>query len=270
MTYDVLDLLAVRPDDRADLARLDADPAEVAAVAKLLRERIGTFPTGRPDLEAPEAVWIAAFVETVPDLLAYYRALDVPDEIVRDTLEDFGRHLALNRVVHGSFGLETRWWLTNHWAGSLFQLGRLQFQLYREQEPGAHVAAGDWVLGIHIPEAGPLTPEAVDDSLGRAKAFFAAYFPDKPVRAGTCLSWLLDPYLLDHLPPESNMARFARRFTLSGEPDDQQGDAVYFVFRTRDLDHLDRLPRDTGLQRLVLDRIAAGGTWQTARGTLLL
>jgi len=264
------DLLAVRPDDRRDLENLRVDPDQVAPVAAVLRERIGTFPAERPELEAPEPVWIAAFLETLPDLLAHFRELGIPDEIVRDTLADFGQHLALNRIVRGGFGMETRWWLTNHWSGSLYTLGRLQFQLYRSETAGPDVEAGDWVLGIHIPETGPLTPAAVDDSLGRAKEFFARTFPDKPVRAGTCVSWLLDPYLLDHLPPDSNTTRFARRFTPAGEPWDEQGDAVYFVFRTRDLEHLDSLPRDTALQRLVLDRIAAGGTWQVARGTVLI
>jgi hypothetical protein len=264
------DLLAIRSDDRRDLDELEVDPDAVAPVAAVLRERIGTFPSGRPEPEAPELVWIAAFLETLPDLLAYFRELGIPDDVVRDTLADFGQHLALNRIVRGGFGMETRWWLTNHWSGSLYQLGRLQFQLHRTEIPGVGVEAGDWVLGIHIPETGPLTPEAVDDSLRQAKAFFARYFPDKPVRAGTCVSWLLDPYLLDHLPPESNTARFGRRFALSGELTDQQGDAVYFVFRTRDLEHLDELPRDTALQRLVLDRIAAGGTWQVGRGTIAL
>ncbi|HEY0474959.1 MAG TPA: hypothetical protein VGD34_24990, partial [Kribbella sp.] len=42
------------------------------------------------------------------------------------------------------------------------------------------------------------------------------------------------------------------------------------TFRSHDLENLDKFPRDTTLQRLVLERIEAGGTWQNAFGYLRL
>jgi hypothetical protein len=42
------------------------------------------------------------------------------------------------------------------------------------------------------------------------------------------------------------------------------------VFRTRDLSRLDELPRETSLQRAVLERLDRGESWQTARGYLRL
>jgi hypothetical protein len=90
------------------------------------------------------------------------------------------------------------------------------------------------------------------------------------VKTATLGSWLIDPYLLDHLPQDSNMVRFGRRFTPYSTPRDSQDSAVFFTFRTHDLDHLDDLPQDTTLQRLVVSRIKEGGTWQNAYGYLRL
>src|SRR6202035_466662 len=91
-------------------------------------------------------------------------------------------------------------------------------------------------IGLHIPEAGPMTPEAVASSLGQARAFFPRHFPDERYTAFTCGSWLLDPQLLEYLPAGSNIARFQRMFELEPyqEPDglDADVEVLRFVFRT--------------------------------------
>lgn len=46
--------------------------------------------------------------------------------------------------------------------------------------------------------------------------------------------------------------------------------ALFFVFRTRDLGRLRSLPRDSALQRLVLNRAAAGDPWQIGSGYIRL
>ena len=136
-------------------------------------------------------------------------------------------------------------------------------------QAGPPVDTGTWVLHVHIPESGPLDPPAVAESFARAAEFFPTCFPDHPVSVAVCSSWLLDPYLAEHLPG-SNIARFARLFTPYGEPMDDENDALYFVFGRRSTERLDELPRRSSLQRLILDRIAAGGRWQRVRGYRLL
>lgn len=268
-------LLGFTAADREDAERSRPDEATVAGTAEKLRGLIGTFPgerDGRDVLPGDERIALAAFLRTLPDIRGHHAELGVPDEISWASLADLGRQVGLHRQTHGEFGFETQWWLIPHWSGVLYHLGRLQFLLYAEQEPVPGVELGEWVIGVHIPETGPLTPEAVDDSLDQARTFFAEHFPDKPVRTATLTSWLLDPHLVEHLPADSNMVRFANRFTLQdgGPIANDDGSAVYFTFRTRDLGHLDRLPRDTRLQRLVLDRIAAGDHWHNMTGYLRL
>jgi hypothetical protein len=269
-TYDEYRLLGFTDADREDTERLTVDPYLVAELAGTLRRQIGTFPPDSVFEPSDGLAALAAYLETVPDVRAFHASRDVDDEISWGTLADLGRQLDVHRRTHGRFGLETHWWLRAHWFGSLYQLGRLQFLLTQEHRGAPGVEPGEWVLDVHIPESGPLDPAAIDDSFAQAKDFFATRFPEKPVRTATLLTWLLDPVLVEWLPAESNLSGFARRFTLYGEPLDGAASAVYFTFRTRDTDHLDRLPRDTQLQRLVLDRVGGGHGWQNAHGYLRL
>lgn len=262
-TYDLLGVDAV---DQAEIDRMEVDPEPVAEAADVLRKRIGTFPSHIDPISDNEMVAIAALLTTADEALAFHREVGVPDAVSRATFDDFGRVLRLTRDVHHRFGAEVHRWLGWHWAGSLYELGRLQYALRRLDERVPGVEPDEWVLDLHIPDSGPFPPDLVDQSLAAARTFFSRHFPDKPVRTVICASWLLDPYLTEHLPAGSNIARFAGRFSPYAEPRDVPGDAVYFTFRTRDMKNLDRLPRDTTLQRLVLDRIAAGGTWQLGFG----
>jgi hypothetical protein len=267
-------LLGFTDADREAAEAFDADPAEVEKLASQLRARIGAFPGEDQKLEMPEdsRVSVATFLQLVPEIRQYHRDRGISDEISWATLADLGQQLDVSRRTNGEHGLETHWWMTIHWSGAIYALGRLQFLLHQvpEGNPVPGTEPGEWVIGVHISETGPLTPEAVDDSFAQAREFFPRVFPEYPVKTATLGSWLLDPYLLDNLPQDSNMVRFGRRFTPYGAPRDSQDSAVFFTFRTHDLEHLDDLPQDTTLQRLVVRRIKEGGTWQNAFGYLEL
>jgi len=262
-------LLGFADEDREDAEKFTADPAAVADLVAQLRAGVGHQGT-EPQLRMPEDTrnTIAALLETVPDIRKYHRERGIPDDISWATLADLGLQMQVSRRTHGEYGLATHWWLTIHWAGQIYALGRLQFMLYQvtEEKPVPGTEPGEWVVGVHIPESGPLTPELVDESFARAREFFPRYFPEYPIKTMTLNSWLLDPYLLDNLPQESNMVRFGRRFTPYGTPVDSQDSAIFFTFRSHDLGRLDEFPQDTSLQRLVVSRIKQGGTWQNAFG----
>ncbi|MET3807526.1 hypothetical protein ABIB25_004552 [Nakamurella sp. UYEF19] len=266
---DVATLLDLDPLDRQGaeaLLQQSIGSPGVAEALGVLEARLGTFPSGPPTSELAQDVWICAMVLFAPRVQQWHLGQSVDDEISRATLADVGRQFRLHRITHGEFGLETWWWLSNHLAGGCFELGRLHVIL-RRLSPGEPSPPRNpqWILDVHIPPTGPLTHAAVESSFAQAIPFFRRHFPDRPADTAVCFSWLLDPYLAEHLPT-SNIARFQQLFHRHGEDRPSQKDAIYFVFRTRNLDDLDRLPRDTALQRLVLDRIAAGGTWQCCHG----
>ncbi len=274
---EILDYADIRREDRGDCLRLlQRETSEDArAVLGLLADRLGAGRDEPLTLVATEESWIAGLLHFTPELVRWHAEHGIADEVTRATLADFGRNLDINRRVHGRFGLDTFRWLMHHYAGRIYQLGRLQYLIHRGPEPAAAggipgSAPREWLLGIHIPESGGLAPDAVQTSIELAQPFFACHFPEQPVRMADCASWLLDPYIPGHLDPDSNIVRFARRFTPYGRPLDSPTDAVYFTFRTRAMADLADLPRRTALQRMVLDRIDDGGCWQLGFGYLEL
>jgi hypothetical protein len=274
-TDELLELLAVDEADRADVVALLDDAADAALVAEVtaaLDRSFGTFNEVKVDEPTQEPlVWLKAYLLYTPRVVEWSREHGIPDRVMRETLADVGRHVAISRRVTGEFSLQTWRWLTHHFTVRIFALGRLQFALQRSTlSVNGAIDVDDWVLAVHIPESGPLRPELVDDSLDQARAFFPAHFPDKPATVVTCDSWMLDPWLLDRTTATSNTGAFIRRFTPIGHSSDGHTDALYFVFRTRDLTRLAELPRDTSLQRAVLERLEIGETWQVAWGYLVL
>ncbi|WP_427018297.1 acyltransferase domain-containing protein [Pseudarthrobacter sp. P1] len=271
-TAALLDITGIAPGDRAQAAALLAAPASegTEAVLAFLAARLGSAEDSLPALGASQSDWISAYLRFTPLLRTWHAARGIDAATSAATLADLGRNMAISRRVHGSFGLDTYGWLRHHYAGQLFQLGRLQYLIHQPTHAIPGVGPGEWIAGVHIPEDGGLGADAVADSLAQVRPFFAAHFPDQPVRVANCESWLLDPYLAPRLDPASNIARFAALFTPYGTPREEPTDAVYFTFRTRSMDNLAALPRDTGLQRTVLERIDDGGSWQLGFGFLAL
>jgi len=226
-----------------------------------------------------------ALVGASDSVQAWHAEHGVDDRVSRSTLADLGRRVSQHRQSFGQSGLEDASALLAHWQGSLYELGRLQFELARAPSGSRRRAAlpeplreQRWLLRIRIPQSGPLSGKAIDDSLAYARPFFAKHFSDRlegdEPRYALCTSWLLDPHFAEVLPENSHVVRFQQRFTAFGTPSAANEDAVYFTFGRRGRSgrrpELDELPRDTVVQRVVLDRIRAGGTWQLVHGWLEL
>ncbi|SFF18244.1 hypothetical protein SAMN05216251_109150 [Actinacidiphila alni] len=239
--------------------------------------RLGPSIPELPDGTGPAGTWFALYVlaAAAPHTRAYHAGLGVPPDVSRRTLADVGRQFAVHRRRHGVPGLANSSWLLRHFRGVLFQLGRLQYERTRlGGTTGEAVAAaglpygpGDPALAVHIPDFhGPLTPDACDDSLARARAFFARHFPAEPPAVATCHSWLLDRQLADRLPADSNIVRFQSRFhpgRPGPDPDDRL--PLSFVFGDATLP-LTAYPRRTTLQRTLLDHLTSGGHWYEGNG----
>ena len=119
-----------------------------------------------------------------------------------------------------------------------------------------HVAGpGDWVLHIHIPGGGKMTPEACRSSFNEALEFFAQKYPDKPVKLIFTCSWIGNNAWLDYIP-NSNMAALIRSSALFPRPHNNKS-GLYFVFGREDDNYAD-YPRTNSLERAVLDCIADG------------
>ncbi len=232
------------------------------------------WPDGWPTLPAALGArgryfYLAVLLATLPDLRRYHAQLGVPKDVCAATLSDVGEKVGLHRRIHGIGGMDRQDWFTQHFRGSLYALGRLQFHLAR-LEPAvtgidpAGPPADSLVLACHIPETGPLEATACDRSFARAREFFARHFGAR-VDAVTCQSWLLDPQLAEYLPADSNIVRFQRRFhplPASAPGDDT---IIEFVFRRCAVDLAD-LPQRSTLERAVVEHLRAGRHWQVRCG----
>jgi GNAT domain-containint protein/N-acyltransferase family protein len=200
---------------------------------------------------------VYAYLALVDVVMGYHRDHGIADAVSWVTLADLGRNLAIDRRMHREGWPVMQAWLTLHARGGVYQLGRLQHQ------------RGGTAIGLHIPEAGPMTPQAVTASLDQARAFFPRHFPDEHYPAFSCGSWLLDPQLLEYLPADSNIVLFQQRFELEPyqppEGIDADVEVLRFVFRTLTTP-LDQLPRRTVLQRAVIDHLKAGHHWHWRTG----
>jgi GNAT-like C-terminal domain/N-acyltransferase N-terminal domain len=220
--------------------------------------------------------YVYVFVAARPHVRAFHRGRGIPEDVSRLTLADLGRNMAVHRRRYGTGGLRVMFWLTAHFRGVIYQLGRLQFQRARlGTRTGNAVAAaglphgpGSPVLEVHVPEFfGPLSPRACDESFTRARQFFPRHFPEETYEVAVCHSWLLDEQLTEYLPEDTNIIRFQRRFQPAYQLDPHDDDIQRFVFG-RDGANLDQLPRRTSLERAVIDHLKAGRHWNGGAGWL--
>lgn len=277
MTRAVLEALAAadlgrlgfRADDAADLTRaieeLSRQPQRLARVARLshrLRSQIGEF--FRDDLGVAEGdgpasldgglITLLALVAVSEDVSRAYVRRGVSEELAWRSLSDLGQQTHIFRSVVGCFGLFAESWCAANYTGRHLWLGRLQYTLEQDDE--------GYFLGVHVPECGPLTPEAVDDSLVLARNIAALAFPEYAPTRFMLHSWLIDPGIGRYLDPTSNFVRFAQRFELTEERHPGWRDALFFGFHIEPSlspADLSALPADTSLRRAILRQLDGPG-----------
>lgn len=92
--------------------------------------------------------------------------------------------------------------------------------------------------------------------------FFQRHFPERPYRCFCSESWVLDSQLQELLSPTSNMVRFQREMYLLpyGTHDEQLVNVIFGGMPEGPR----KVPRDTVLQRALLDQIARGGRFHAS------
>lgn len=213
--------------------------------------------------------YLFVFAAGVPSLLEWHAARGIPEEVSWATLADVGEKVVVHRLTHGIGGLDKQFWLQLHFHGSIYTLGRLQYEMAKAWSSTASGDGGpdlgEPVLSVHITETGPLTPADCDASDAWAREFFPKCFPEFRARFMVCESWLLDDQLAAYLPETSNIIKFQRRFALTPKTSDGDSGVLEFVFHHLGRD-LHTLPRKTSLERAVLSHLDAGKHWLIRSG----
>ncbi|MEZ6190942.1 MAG: acyltransferase domain-containing protein [Phycisphaerales bacterium] len=233
-----------------------------------------------PKLASAYALLVLSGVQKLCDAFSA-RAID--ESVTRDTLRDVYRAIQKSLEGLGCVGVMKVRWLTHHLTHRIIELGRLQFEIGRvgtkldesEREalrinPGplaVHGMALDTpVLWVHIPNAGPMTPQLCDASFAIAQSFFADHFPEHKPAAILCRSWLMDRQLADHLPASSNIVRFLSRFEQL--PIEHDSDEIQQLRVRPNLRRPRPGPQRTGLERAIVRHFHAGGRWRVGLGKL--
>ena len=188
-----------------------------------------------------------------------FQKAKMPQEIFADTISDI-KVWALDYYTRTKkFGTDHIWWLANILDFKLFKLGRLQYTFTEAlaDYPLMQMKKEDPVIGIHIPRKDLLTPEICKDSLRRADAFFAKYFPDFAYSFYTCGSWMLSPDLELFLNENSNVLNFKHMFHMVYE--EENNAILFFIFPWgTQPEQATTLDAETSLQKKVQEHIVSG------------
>lgn len=198
-----------------------------------------------------ETVDMVFLVSMLPTLLERYRMNGISEEIFWNTAKDLTYKLVECYANRGVWGTFVTFWFPEFYRLERFGLGRLQYE--RKAFPYDGVSGlkkGQTVYNCHIPSAGALTPDLVEDSLLRAKAFFADELTGDAMPV-YCSSWMLYPPHVELFPKGSNLRSFAERFTVvEAVPDPTNHDFWRIFNRPWDPNIvLNELPEDTSLRR---------------------
>jgi hypothetical protein len=123
--------------------------------------------------------------------------------------------------------------------------------------------SGDEIIEVHIPAGEKMDFKKCVQSYEIAKGFYKKYFPEKPLKAFVCESWLLDPRLQDILPGEANIVKF-QRYAMLFPMLSSDSQTIERVF-SNDLESAINSGKLSTLQRGILDfmnkgnKMCAGG-----------
>ena len=211
---------------------------------------------------------LAVLIWKLAEVRGKYLAYGIPEAIICDTFGDVSLRQRLFYELGGKVGLSRMDcnWLRHLVNAEIFKLGVLQYQpigmFYLESRLGgrpsftisaaqkALLPVGTPVLNVHIQARADLTPERVTESFSMAKDFFAHYFPETPIRAMVCYSWLLHSGLSEILPESSRIVQFAKNFKIVSETaDNKQAKERIFGGHYR---RMSDYPQRTSLRRAAL------------------
>lgn len=216
------------------------------------------------------AIAVSAYTKHAYDCRGIDRA------VFEDTMGDLAIWCGNGQQEFAQAGLPNFAWIVNHLQLRLFRLGRLQFQPFRFYFPlyvsrkakkSCPYRRKDDALFVHIPQGEKLDYDACTRSFEYAKEFFQRYFPDKKYKVFITDSWLLGSCNASLAGHESNIVRFADRFTVLGERNDKI-ETAQRIFGYDLPERLENYPEDTRLRRNAKAYLLAGNRLKCGFGYL--
>ena len=193
----------------------------------------------------------------------------LPENVWLDTMKCFPRFISEHRRSYGFDGFDRGLWTTRQINARLFRIGELEYELSEEKKMDSPSCR---CISLHIPSDAKLLPDLLNDSVEKARALLAEYYPDWSDLPICCESWLLSPRLREWLPESSNILRFQNAFDLD-ETDPADEAALEWVFYIAEGQRTSMipaaLPESTSLQRRMKAALLSGIKPGSARGRLV-
>lgn len=229
---------------------------------------------GEAEGVAPEEMNLYIFLRLSERTWAYYQTKGIGEDVFYESFYSMTVCAQVCYDRRGIYGIDQntyRRWQRYVIDGTLFRLGRLEFQLkeldYDVEVEGLSVPAGTTVLSVHIPRYLPLNEEDCEKAYARARAFFRKHYGMEQC-VFFCASWLLHPWMQEVLPETSAIVRFQKKFRLT-RVEQRVESAVAWIFPGYENRDISEFPTDTSLRRAAIRRIREGGTIGVAHGVRL-
>lgn len=206
-------------------------------------------------------------------LLEKYEAAGISKDIFINTMRDIKYKLAECIRVKNVFGTFVVEWYEGFLCLERIALGRLQYDISTHTKDAVAINdytinKGDFILGCHIPSAGPLKPELCIESFKMAYEFFENRL-NNGILPITCCSWLLYPPYQEVFGESSNVADFARNFEIVDFQNEETFSDAWRVFGMEFDGDTNRLPAGTTMQRNFIDYMKKGHSYGVATGFAL-
>lgn len=201
---------------------------------------------------------LACMLKASADVYDIYQTKGISDKIYFDTMKCYTRFIDETYKMTDKLYFDRYWWTTRQAGCHLFRIGELEYEIKHVDE--------NIVIGIHIPSDVDFSPPAIDDSLAKAKQFFATNYPELSNAEYRCHSWLLDSQLKGMLNKSSNILNFQNRFEIFDEGEIGT-DFIEWLYNTKSTDYT-TLPENTSLQKNMKKHLLSGGVIRNAYGRL--
>ena len=139
----------------------------------------------------------------------FYQEKKIDDSVFYATMKAFAVTCAQCYDKFRVYGIQQRVyraWYRRQLNGTLFRLGRLEFEIvssnYDVTLEGCSLAKGDTCISVHIPRGEALDPWESEEAYVLARAFFKEKFQIAPC-VFYCGSWLLHPWISEDFSESS-------------------------------------------------------------------
>lgn len=200
-----------------------------------------------------------------------YRSHNLPDSMYWDAMNDLKYKVMECHAFCGIWGTLSTWYAP-FFTLNRFAFGRLQYDKWTwpfESYRGV-LKTGDAAYRIHIPAAGPLTPESVYDSFRRLHGFVKDSHEGGIVPIA-CVTWLLYPPMIKLYPDDSNIRKFYQMFDMISDRVDESFSAFRWLYNMeyKGPETFAHVPTDTRLRKNAKEYFEAGGKMGTGTGIAL-